>query len=295
MKPIDNQTGEALKCSGNPAGSSLKLDKFGNLLFVENSKKSIIRVSSATLGKVFSLQARPNMTKFSTEIQVEKLYSQNTTSYIYALQGITVEREYLYWSNSHVGNKVNTPVSKAFAEPFIKRVPLQTFAINITSGARNLAANSAFLFVECLGGDMGNRLVALNKHGYTAYYFDMNVTLDKDTTVLKTYRDALLFIVEPTQISYLDVTKLQLNPYNGQTPVTPVTKQKLSANGNILNGQRVHGLVVISEFQEQVMSQFKTIEQLASENFSGISSDKALIRQIASIISIGLVLSIAII
>ncbi len=92
---------------------------------------------------------------------------------------------------------------------------MQTFAINMTSGARNLAANSAFLFIESIGGEVGNRLVALNKHGYTAYYFDMNITLDKDTSVLKSYRDELLFIVEPNQVSYIDVTNLQLRPFDG--------------------------------------------------------------------------------
>ena len=56
MKPVDSETGEPIKCRGTPAGSSLKLDKFGNLLFVENSKESsIIRISSATLDKVFNL------------------------------------------------------------------------------------------------------------------------------------------------------------------------------------------------------------------------------------------------
>jgi len=124
LKLIDLDTNFPLNCSGSPAGSSLKLDKFGNLLFVESSKKAIKRVPSSTLDKILNLQARPSMEKFSSEVYCDTLYSVNTTKYLYNLEGITLERDYLYWSNSHRFDSINTPVAKAFSEPFIKKVPL---------------------------------------------------------------------------------------------------------------------------------------------------------------------------
>ena len=121
---MDKDTNLPLDCSSSPAGSSLKLDKFGNLLFVENSKTTIRRIPSSTLDKILNLPARRNMEKFSSDVYCDTLYSVNTTKYLYNLEGITLEREYLYWSNSHTFNSINTPVSKAFSEPFIKKVPL---------------------------------------------------------------------------------------------------------------------------------------------------------------------------
>ena len=64
------------------------------------------------------------MEKFSSEVYCDTLYSVNTTKYLYNLEGITLEREYLYWTNSHRFDSINTPVAKAFSEPFIKKVPL---------------------------------------------------------------------------------------------------------------------------------------------------------------------------
>lgn len=201
------------------------------------------------------------MEKFSTDVYCETLYSVNTTKYMYALQGITVEREYLYWTNEHSFETLNTPVSKAFAEPFIKKVPLQTFTLNITSGAKNLAANSAFLFVETIGGNDGNRLIALNKHGYTAFYYDLNLSLSSNTSALKSYRDELLFIVEPDEISFLDVTDLELNPMDAKKPVTPMKKQRLILN-KMPSGKGASGITVISKYQTEIMSQFKDINEL---------------------------------
>jgi hypothetical protein len=128
--------------------------------------------------------------------------------------------------------------------------------LNITSGARNLAANSAFLFVETLGGDSGNRLIALNKHGYTAFYYDLAINLSSNTSALKSYRDELLFIVEPNEISFIDVTNLEFNPNNPTTPVTPVNKQRLIKN-IMPSGKSASGIAVISKYQTEVMSQFK--------------------------------------
>ena len=86
-----------------------------------------------------------------------------------------MEREYLYWTNSafqQYSEEMPNAISKAFTIPFVKHVPLQTFFVNIPSGAQLITINSAFLFFSS-----GSSIYTMNKHGYTDLYFDMGVTL----------------------------------------------------------------------------------------------------------------------
>ena len=56
-----------------------------------------------------------------------------------------------------------------------------------------------------------------------------------------------MFIVEPNEISFIDVTSLELNPNNPSTPVTPVTKQRLIYNV-MPSGKSASGIAVISKY-----------------------------------------------
>jgi hypothetical protein len=61
-------------------------------------------------------------------------------------------------------------ISKAFTEPFVKNVPLQTFYVNAVNGGKAITKNSAFLFFTS-----GLKVYIMNKHGYTDFYFDTGV------------------------------------------------------------------------------------------------------------------------
>ena len=63
-----------------------------------------------------------------------------------------------------------TAISKAFTEPFVKNVPLQTFYVNTVNGSNAISTNSAFLFFTS-----GPNVYIMNKHGYTDFYFDTGV------------------------------------------------------------------------------------------------------------------------
>ncbi len=102
IKPIDKVTNQQAYCSGRIPGNSLKMDKFGNLLFIREDKRAIVKVPRSDLKKVFNLKERTNIKSLNINVTCEVLYSNDTTAYIYALQGITLEREYLYWSNDLV-------------------------------------------------------------------------------------------------------------------------------------------------------------------------------------------------
>jgi hypothetical protein len=67
-----------------------------------------------------------------------------------------------------------------------------------------------------------------------------------------------LFIVEPNEISFIDVTSLSFNPNDPTTPVSPVNKQRL-INNVMPGGKSASGIAVISKYQTEVMSQFKDI------------------------------------
>lgn len=71
--------------------------------------------------------------------------------------------------------------------------------------------------------------------------------------------------MEPDEISFLDVTDLELNPMDAKNPVTPMKKQRLILN-KMPSGKSASGIAVISKYQSEVMSQFKDINQLFEES-----------------------------
>jgi hypothetical protein len=139
-------TKKLVECSAQISGSALKLDKFGNLHYISKDKTAIMRIPSMEIMKVMNVKPRVSMKSMIFNVTSQVLYSNYTTSYIYSLNGITLEREYLYWTNTPKGTQQYAAVAKAFAEPFIHAVPLQTFNAYLPSGATSIAANSAFLF-----------------------------------------------------------------------------------------------------------------------------------------------------
>lgn len=132
--------------------------------------------------------------------------------------GITIEREYLYWTNKYV--PIDFPaVSKAFTEPFIKQVPLQTFSVVSPNGTHQIVANSAFLFFT----DEYRHLLAMNKHGYTTVYFDTLLPLQSQPTALFAYRDECLLVATREGLAYLDTRELRFDTRPGQDhPVPPL-------------------------------------------------------------------------
>lgn len=55
--------------------------------------------------KVMNVKPRANMKSMVFNVTSQVLYSNYTTSYIYSLNGITLEREYLYWTNTPKGTQ----------------------------------------------------------------------------------------------------------------------------------------------------------------------------------------------
>jgi hypothetical protein len=96
-------------------------------------------------------------------------------------------------------------VSKAFTEPFVRQVPLQTFTVSAPLGAQHITANSAFLFFNS-----ESKVFALNKHGYTGMYYDMGVKASGEITSLIAYRNELLLFSDRDHISAVDVSHLQV-------------------------------------------------------------------------------------
>jgi len=90
------------------------------------------------------------------------------------------------------------------------------------------------------------------------FYFDLNITLHPNTSSLITYRDELLFVVEPEQVSFIDVSQLSFNPVDRKNPVTKVKKQRLFTNELGSRRTQAVGMIVISRGpQAEIMTQFQ--------------------------------------
>ena len=73
------------------------------------------------------------------------MYSAKSTSTANNLEDISIEREYLYWTNSaHTGK--HGSVHKAFTEPFRRQVPFQTYEDYTVERAQSITTNNHYLF-----------------------------------------------------------------------------------------------------------------------------------------------------
>jgi len=233
-----------------PCGTSLKLDSYGNLYFAAKSKKAIMKVSHSELDKMFALPPRANSPVMRINLTCTEVYSSNTTSYVSNIGAITIEREYLYWTNTdQQSDSFNqSSVCKAFTTPFIKQVPFQTFQVLSDTGASQLVANSAFLFFT----DTGNNTYAMNKHGYTLTYYNLITTLNSSATSLFALGDNTLILGSPTGVFYVDVSMLNIE----EGMPTPSLRTATLLQGKLPNGQPVNSIYVISEGYSEVITAF---------------------------------------
>ena len=114
----------------------LTLDKFNNLFYVDVSDKSSIRKVNRDLLM---------LDKYPVELISETVYEGESSRSAVNMQDITIEHEYLYWTNdSHSDG--HGGVHKAFTEPFIKKEPFQTYEIKDVSKATTVTTNENYLF-----------------------------------------------------------------------------------------------------------------------------------------------------
>ena len=114
----------------------LALDKFNNLFFVDVSDKSSIKKVNRDLLL---------LEKYPVDLISDALYEGEFSRAAINMQSISIEHEYLYWTNdSHLDG--HGGVHKAFTEPFIRNEPFQTYEIKDVSKATTIATNENYLF-----------------------------------------------------------------------------------------------------------------------------------------------------
>ena len=71
-----------------------------------------------------------------------------TTATTYNLEDISIEREYLYWTQSgHGGHEArHGSIHKAFTEPFVSATPFQTYEDYQIKAAQGVTTNNHYLF-----------------------------------------------------------------------------------------------------------------------------------------------------
>ena len=135
------------------------------------------------------------------------MYSAKSTSTANNLEDISIEREYLYWTNSaHTGK--HGSVHKAFTEPFRRQVPFQTYEDYTVENAKSLTTNNNYLFFT--GNAYGNgfdpeisQLFIQRKNG-ASYFVRKNehgTKHLKGPSAVSTYKDTLLLVANQGFIS----------------------------------------------------------------------------------------------
>ena len=136
-------------------------------------------------------------------VPVHPLYTSQTTVTADNLEDLTIEKEYLYWTNSSSNSKFGT-VHKAFTEPFGRAVPLQTFERYDIGKAQSIATNSKYLFFTGYRSDSTDmELFVQNKRGagYYSRYSSTHTDHLKSPGAILPYKDTLLLIANKGFIS----------------------------------------------------------------------------------------------
>ena len=114
----------------------LALDKFSNLFYVNSGDASEVRKVNRDLLLT---------NKYPVDLVSPTLYSGDMSRSAVNMQDISIEEEYLYWTNDSHSNG-HGGVHKAFTEPFIKNEPFQTYEIKDVTKATVVATNEHYLF-----------------------------------------------------------------------------------------------------------------------------------------------------
>ena len=76
----------------------LETDKFDNLLYIDKREEAIMRIKSNDL-KIFA-DSYDGSEPHTSHVPSHRLYSTETTVTAKNLEDLTIEKEYLYWTNS---------------------------------------------------------------------------------------------------------------------------------------------------------------------------------------------------
>jgi len=64
-------------------------------------------------------------------------------------EALTIEREYVYWTNVGEG-KQHGLIHKAFTEPYVRNLPIQSYTIHDLEESYAIAANRHYIFFSGL-------------------------------------------------------------------------------------------------------------------------------------------------
>lgn len=129
------------------------------------------------------------------------------------VQSIYIEDEFLFWTNSHLGNLTHGSVHKAFTEPFIEAVPLQSFYLESVENAMSVATNEFYVFFTGMqsgvdGGEGQNKRSVyghLKQATRTTVVIGSMVNKVEDPIAMLAYRDTSILVANSGFISQLDL------------------------------------------------------------------------------------------
>ena len=164
-------------------------------MFIDKHKEAILKIKAADLHR---LKDERNLL-----LPTHLLYSTASTTTASNLEDLTIEKEYLFWTNSATSDGSGA-VHKAFTEPFGRAVPLQTFADYDILKAQSIATNSRNIFFTGYRADSSDmELFIQPKHSaeyYSSYSYAHTRHLKNPGAVLP-YKDTLLLVANQGFIS----------------------------------------------------------------------------------------------
>lgn len=144
--------------------------------------------------------------------RVQVVYSSNSTSAMFQAEGLTIDREYIYWTNVNGGSE-HGAIHKGFTDPFVSAVPFQTYQINDIETSYAIATNDQFLFFTAgvnelnndtnVNGTVSEELFMMYKED-ASYYYNISSSFFEEPKALITFRNSKLLVADKNKVAVVN-------------------------------------------------------------------------------------------
>lgn len=181
------------------------------------------------------------------------LYGANTTETMHQPLGLTIEREYLYWTNTNQSAARHGAIHKAFTEPFVFRSPIMTYDVYHSTKAYSIASNDHFIFFT--GQSFYSnfelepaQLFVQRKQGALLVH-QFSTDFVNNPKALLPYKDHSILVANTGFISQIDVNKY---PPSNNTMHETIIEMNLDNQPTSYQESSSFGMVFISDCKDNV-------------------------------------------
>lgn len=125
------------------------------------------------------------------------------------VQALHIEKEFLYWTNGATKDMTHGTVHKAFTEPFIEALPIQSYFTQSLNNTLSITTNEYYVFFtgEKTENEQTDRVLfgQLKKATFTTLSIPSTPNKISEPVALLAYRDTSILISNNGFISQLDL------------------------------------------------------------------------------------------